>query len=149
VRQLSGRRGSDSESYEVRGLPSVELLFQGAGLAGQVAPELSGSARRWRSMTPYLPVRHRKREGIAEYTAADVAAELRYRDLPPAVVALAGAADGSAGRWARGYRRYRMGERLRDARPGLALTLEFAEPVQGPLLLGQLSHFGYGIFQPE
>ncbi len=28
-------------------------------------------------------------------------------------------------------------------------SLEFPEPVPGPLLLGQLSHFGYGIFVPD
>jgi hypothetical protein len=31
----------------------------------------------------------------------------------------------------------------------LGVRLEFAEPVPGPLLLGQLSHFGHGIFTPE
>ena len=42
-----------------------------------------------------------------------------------------------------------MNERLRDARPGVGLRLEFAEPVGGPMLLGQLSHFGFGVFVPE
>ena len=52
-------------------------------------------------------------------------------------------------RWAREFRRYRMTERLSQSRPGLGLRLEFADEVRGPLLLGQLSHFGYGIFVPE
>jgi CRISPR-associated protein Csb2 len=51
--------------------------------------------------------------------------------------------------WARGYRRYRMDEHLGQSRPGLGLRLQFADEVSGPLLLGQLSHFGYGIFVPE
>jgi CRISPR-associated protein Csb2 len=38
---------------------------------------------------------------------------------------------------------------MNRSRPGLGLRLEFPEPVHGPLLLGQLSHFGYGIFWPE
>lgn len=29
------------------------------------------------------------------------------------------------------------------------LTLEFTEPVEGPVLLGQLSHFGFGVFVPD
>ncbi|MBB4958909.1 hypothetical protein FHR38_002642 [Micromonospora polyrhachis] len=34
--------------------------------------------------------------------------------------------------------------------PGLGLTPESEdEQRRGPLLLGQLSHFGYGIFVPE
>jgi CRISPR-associated protein Csb2 len=52
-------------------------------------------------------------------------------------------------RWASEFRRHRMNERLRQSRPGLGLRLEFPEPVSGPLLLGQLSHFGYGIFVPD
>lgn len=147
MRSLSGQRGPDGEGYQVRGMPKVQLLFQAAGPVDQVAPELSEPSRRWRSRTPYLPVRHRKRETLAEYLAADIAAELRYRDMPPAVVTEP--VDELASRWAHGYRRYRMGERLRHERPGLGVTLEFAEPVRGPLLLGQLSHFGYGIFEPR
>ena len=64
-----------------------------------------------------------------------------------------GGPDGSrsrpADRWARDFRRYRMTEQLSKSRPGLGLRLEFGEPVAGPLLLGKLSHFGYGIFVPD
>jgi CRISPR-associated protein Csb2 len=42
-----------------------------------------------------------------------------------------------------------MTENMSKSRPGLGLRLEFPEPVDGPLLLGQLSHFGYGIFVPD
>lgn len=42
-----------------------------------------------------------------------------------------------------------MAENMSRSRPGLGLWLEFAEEVEGPLLLGQLSHFGYGVFVPE
>jgi CRISPR-associated protein Csb2 len=38
---------------------------------------------------------------------------------------------------------------MNKSRPGLGLRLQFAEAVAGPLLLGQLSHFGYGTFEPE
>jgi CRISPR-associated protein Csb2 len=31
---------------------------------------------------------------------------------------------------------------------GRGLLLEFPEPVYGPLALGKLSHFGYGLFVP-
>ncbi len=147
MRSLSGQRGPDGEGYQLRGLPKVELLFQAAGRADQVAPELAGPSRRWRSRTPYLPVRHRKREDLAAYLAADVTAELGYRERQPAVAIEL--TDELTDRWAHGYRRYRVNERLRDGRPGFGVALEFAEPVGGPLLLGQLSHFGYGIFKPE
>jgi CRISPR-associated protein Csb2 len=149
LRGMSGRRGSRENGYSVRGLPPVELLFQAAGPIGQVAPELCGPSRRWRSLTPYLPVRHRKRESLEEFLVADVRAELGYRHLLPAAVIPAAPEPRLPDRWALGYRRYRMTENMSRSRPGLGLLLEFPEPVDGPLLLGQLSHFGYGIFVPE
>ena len=155
LREMSGRRGGGSESggYDIPGFPEIEVLFQAAGQVEQVAPELCGPARRWRSLTPYLPVRHRKRESPDEYLAADVAAELgyrpQYRDLPPPAVARVehGFRDGGP-----------VGQRVPQApdngakaaiqtRPGPAAGVPGA--VTGPLLLGQLSHFGYGIFVPD
>jgi CRISPR-associated protein Csb2 len=155
MRKMSGRRGGGSESggYDISGFPDIEVLFQAAGQIEQVAPELCGPARRWRSLTPYLPVRHRKRETPGEYLAADVAAELsyrpRYRDLPPPAVARVEQGPAMVDRWASEYRRHRITERRLQSRPGLGLRLEFQEPVTGPLALGQLSHFGYGIFVPD
>lgn len=151
IRDLSGqRRGRDNEEgYEFRGLPQVELLLQAIGTAAQVAPELCGPARRWRSLTPYLPVRHRKRESLDEYVATDIRTELNYRGQPAATVSRIGPDDGLSDRWSRDFRRYRMYERLGAARRGLGLRLAFENEVQGPLLLGQLGHFGYGVFEPE
>lgn len=148
LRRASGKRGAGGDGYEIRGFPEVELLFQSAGSVEQVVPELSGPARLWCSQTPYLPVRHRKQETLDDFLLADVSAELGYRNLPPARVTRIAADDGLPDRWSREYRRYRMKENLGKARPGLGLRLEFDEPVSGPLLLGQLSHFGYGIFRP-
>jgi len=149
LRKMSGRRGSGEDGYQVRGLPPVELLFQAAGQVGQVVPELYGPSRRWRSLTPYLPVRHRKRESLEDYLAADVRTELGYRDLPSAAISAMASQSWLPDRWALGFRRYRMTENMSKSRPGLGLRLDFAEPVAGPLLLGQLSHFGYGIFVPD
>jgi CRISPR-associated protein Csb2 len=145
LRRLSGKRGG----YEMSGFPDVELRFQAAGPVQLVAPELRGPARRWRSRTPYLPVRHRKRETLNEYLSADVAAELRYRGKPTAVVSLVEPGSGTTDRWTSEFRRHRINERRMLSRPGMGLRLEFAEEVEGPLLLGQLSHFGYGVFVPD
>jgi len=150
IRTVRGRLGSaNGQGYDVRGLPPVSLLLQAAGTVEQAAPELCEPARRWRSLTPYLPVRHRKRESLLDYLNGDVATELRYRDLPPATARQTDPDGGLPDRWALGFRRYRMAEHMGKSRPGLGLRLEFAEEVDGPLLLGQLSHFGYGIFVPE
>jgi CRISPR-associated protein Csb2 len=149
LRGMSGQRGSAENGYDVRGFPPVQVLFQAAGRIEQVAPELCGPARRWRSLTPYLPVRHRKRESLGDYLTADVRTELGYRDLPPALVIPADPEPRLPDRWALEFRRYRMTENMSRSRRGLGLRLEFAEPVAGPLLLGKLSHFGYGIFVPD
>jgi CRISPR-associated protein Csb2 len=154
IGRVSGRLGG-ADGYEFRDLPPVRLLLQGVGPVRQVAPELCGPARRWSSLTPYLPVRHwhPKREMLADYLSADVAAELRYRepyrDLAAPLVEQAHPEEGLPDRWARDFRRYRMKENLGQSRHGLGLVLEFPDAVEGPLLLGQLSHFGYGIFLPE
>jgi CRISPR-associated protein Csb2 len=148
LRSVSGQRGG-IDGYQIRGFPQLRLLFQAAGSVQDVAPELSRPlARRWRSVTPYLPVRycHPKRETIEEFLMADVTAELRYRDLPDVVSVTP--VEPSAGR-VNQFRRYRMNERLTRSREGVGLGLEFESPVAGPLLLGQLSHFGFGMFQPE
>jgi CRISPR-associated protein Csb2 len=146
LRSLSGRRGV----YEVSGFPEVAIRFQAAGKIEEAVPELVRPSCYWRSLTPYLPVRHRKRESIGEYVAADVGAELRYRGLPAAVsVSRLEAGTEMTDRWSSEFRRHRLRERLERTRPGLGLRLEFAEPVAGPLLLGQLSHFGFGIFEPD
>jgi CRISPR-associated protein Csb2 len=152
LQELSGRRGD----YQLTGFPDMHLRFQAAGPVQQVAPELCGPSRRWRSLTPYLPVRHRKNETLDEYVAADVAAELRYRDKPPARVSRMEPGVGMTDRWATEFRRRRTGEplaresaRRASSRPGMGLRLEFTDPVAGPFVLGQLSHFGFGIFAPD
>lgn len=153
IGRVSGRVGGaeNRQGYEFRGLPRVDLLLQAAGTVQQVVPEFCGPARRWVSLTPYLPVRHwhRKRESLAAYLNADVNAELSYRGLPPATVGQVEPGAGLPDNWARQFRRYRMKEHLGMSRPGLRIEVQFHDAVSGPLLLGQLSHFGYGVFVPE
>lgn len=148
LRSLSGQRGGE-DGYRLRGFPKVRLLFQAAGRIEDVAPELCGyQTRVWRSVTPYLPVRHRhpNRETLDGFLSADVAVELGYRDLPAAATMTRTALTAAQ---VNQFRRYRMEERLARSRPGVGLRLEFASPIPGPLLLGQLSHFGFGVFEPE
>lgn len=151
TRWLSGRLGGGdgTEGYELKGFPKTTLLLQSVGSVQQVAPELCGPSRTWVSLTPYLPVRHYKRSRgtYEQFLAEDVRRELAYRNKTTEVeVARVPERD----RWAMAFRRYRLGERLaRDARVGYGLRLTFAAPQEGPLMLGQLSHFGFGVFVPE
>jgi CRISPR-associated protein Csx17 len=79
--------------------------------------------------------------------AADFyAAELHYRDKPIAMVSRVEPGSGTTDRWTSEFRRHRINERRTHSRPGAGLRLQFTEEIEGPLLLGQLSHFGYGIF---
>jgi CRISPR-associated protein Csb2 len=147
TRRLSGKVGGDG--YEWKGFPATRLLLQAAGRVNDAAPEFHAPTRHWRSITPYLPVHHRKRnKSLDSYLQGDVQAELRYRGLPQATVKRIESQERLPDRWALEFRRYRRTERINLARPGLGLTLEFAEPLTGPLLIGQLSHFGYGAFLP-
>jgi CRISPR-associated protein Csb2 len=158
ISRLSGKLGG-SEGYELAGFPELELRFQAAGPVNQVAPDLCRTSRYWCSLTPYLPVRHRKSETVDEYLTADVAAELRYRDIDAQVqVTRLSPGPSLTDHWASEFRRYRINERLGGSRrgkrtwasrPGLGLRLEFAEEIPGPLALGQLSHFGFGLFVPD
>lgn len=145
---LSGRRFRENG---IRGFPEIRLLLQAAGPVATVAPELCGPARRWRSLSPYLPVRHRgRRETLDGFISADVTRELAYRALPaPARVVRTDPGDAPTDAWARRYRRYRLDENMGKARSGMGIRLEFGEPVDGPLMLGQLSHFGFGVLVPD
>jgi CRISPR-associated protein Csb2 len=152
VRKASGQRGGrgDGEGYEVRGFPEVALLLQGVGSMEQVASNLCRPARVWRSLTPYLPVRRRQRASLTDHLAADIRKELEYRGLPQEVtVASLNPEETSTDRWSLEFRRHRVNEPKRRARAGRGLRLSFADETVGPLLLGQLSHFGYGMFVPD
>jgi CRISPR-associated protein Csb2 len=150
---------------ELKALTSVDRLYTsanpdwrltirvaGIGTPAQVAPEFVAQppATVWRSVTPFTPSRYPKRHaGQGDYFHAEVAHELRNRSLPAlrAVTVL----DEPWQPW----RRYRPSARLRrDPRQGQAarvsafLTIELAEPTDGPLALGHLSHFGLGLLVP-
>jgi CRISPR-associated protein Csb2 len=106
--------------------------------------ELVGSARSWRSATPFGLVRYPKvRRGESLDAPADqVRRELARRGLPePVDVTL------EQGSWHR-FRSSRSGQsRLERARL-VGVRLQFDEPVHGPLALGALCHYGLGLFEP-
>lgn len=125
------------------------LLVAGAGQPDELLPDLCAASTTWTSLVPYLPVRHRHRaQSPTEWLMDDVAHECAYRGYgAPRVVELLDD-DNRAKREITQYRRRRTDDRLDKLRPGVFLRLRFDEPISGPLILGQLSHFGYGIFTP-
>lgn len=121
------------------------LGFEGWGDIGDVAPELVGPSRVWRSFTPFAPNVHRKKEPTDKaYLLAATQRELDWRGLPRPL-----SVDIDRGPW-RAYRTHRPDkERLGDSRRAWGLRVVFDEEVRGPLVLGALSHFGLGLFLPE
>lgn len=149
VRELRRERGGRSW----RAFVAVEA----AGELADVAPELTGPARRWRSLTPYAAPRHVKRRFA---TWEDQAADRLRRDVAGlAEAGLLGATEvvsvvpsGGQARqpdW-KDFVRHRPGKEVRsDDRRTTGFAVTFSDPTQGPVALGALRHFGLGLFVPD
>jgi len=146
-----------------KGYRAGELHLQSVGADVDVLPELTGPARRWRSRTPMLTDRHYKARDTPDgFIRREVERELEFRGLPQLVTTRIvadwngirdeGATSPEPGRDRPGrivdYRRYRWKESMAQRRNGFTLELELSEPIMGPLALGALSHFGFGLFSP-
>lgn len=122
---------------------SISLAVEAVGSVADVCAELAAPARVWTSFTPYAPVRHDRKVDVATLVDRDIRQELRYRDLPePVSVQLL------PGPWLTFRRHRRNTESLQAARRAVGVRLQFAGEIEGPLALGQLSHFGLGLFLP-
>lgn len=126
------------------GLRPMRLGLEGLGPVEAVAPWLVGPAQHWRSLTPFAPPRHaRRQQEWADHLQQQVSEELARRNLPaPRAVEV------TPGSWL-AFRRHRIRERLEDGRRATGLRIAFDHDVAGPLALGALSHFGLGLFVPE
>ena len=142
-------------------IPPVSVTLLGLLTADDLAAR-AGRATTWRTTTPFIPSRHlhvrRAPDGSREERdtpASEVGRELMRRGLPePASITI----DAGAPTMVR-YSRPNL--RRTTALPGstgvqprqyagnaLQVTLRFAEPITGPLALGQWSHGGLGVFEP-
>jgi CRISPR-associated protein Csb2 len=116
-----------------------------------------GRAAVWRSATPFVPPwsRHRFRRNGKERKSEspeEICARLieKIYGVRPDVEIEAEA------RWTKlhepvSVRNQRRAESARTplVRPGFFLRLRFAEPLQGPVIAGDSSHFGLGVFRRE
>ena len=127
------------------GVPDIALAVADFGDIGEVAPEVVGPSSVWVSRTPFAPGRHGKKLSWAEHVRAEIERELSvYRDLPaPASVTVVDTD-------VRRYRRYRLPpkETMGSSRRAAMAQIRFCQPVEGPIVLGSLSHFGLGLFVP-
>ena len=143
---LAHRRLQGPANYTPEGFRAGSLFLVAAGPVANVLPELvSPNTLVWESRTPYLPVRHRKRQSLDSFLAEDVSFQLRYRDHP-ALTELSLLPDND--QWARRHRRYRMKQTMADRTDGFRLRLTLEARIDGPLAMGELSHFGFGLFEP-
>lgn len=144
--------------YRPDGFVNGTLQLQRSGNIAHVAPELvadTPGARMWQSATPYLRQMHtKKNRNDAELLTADVNRELRYRfgdDAPAATVVDLVAneqADDADVRWLRRTRTYRWFSKRPTSKPATLIQIELDRPVAGPLILGSLSHLGFGVMRP-
>ncbi len=130
-----------------RGRPPVRLVLVGFGGRDAFRTPLFGPARRWRSHTPFIPVRHPKLRGpqgakeLVDGPIEQLVLELSRRGLPqPTRVRYL-----RGGRWLE-FRLHRPRHEPPEGAHGF--EIEFDEAVRGPIVLGRSSHFGLGIFLP-
>lgn len=126
----------------------MAVRVAGIGHIDDAAPELVTAAMVWRSVTPFTPSRYPgRRDEWPDFLANQVRQELSHRGLPtPRAV------DVLDGDWREVLRSRPSrwgGRRGTQNRASAYLRLTFDEPITGPIALGQLSHFGLGLFAPE
>ena len=142
----------------------ADLRFLSAGGLETVLPWMIAPSSVWATNTPYCVPRFQKRETIEEFVAGALRRDLVSRgiDTPFVVDAIADQRAAPDSRFPMRdvplrFRRTRLKrggpqqnghERGHTARNPFAVRLEFVEAVEGPLLLGQYSHFGLGVFFP-
>jgi CRISPR-associated protein Csb2 len=118
------------------------VAVEASGTVRDVAPELFGPSRRWRSLTPYAPPRNVRRQPTwLDHAVSYLQRDLERAGLPPVHI------EPCHEQWL-SFRRHRPGERLAQARRATGFTLEFDEQVEGPISVGALRHFGLGLFVP-
>jgi len=138
---------------QVGGKPDLGVVMTGLGMVDDYRGlKLLGPAKRWRSVSPFVPVRHAKIRGgkLMESPEAQLALELQRRGLPTPVevrsVPSLTLKDGRSVRWLE-FRTERLtGQGRRGSGTGYGFEVEFAEPLRGPLALGYGCHFGLGLF---
>jgi CRISPR-associated protein Csb2 len=134
-RSISDRKYWNDLARAVNGLSTLRCGRDGVLRLAPLAPEADdsyfGSGRVWITANAYRPTRHPKHDQpVSSFIEADVRIECARRGLPtPESVQFLSTCEGPRG-----------GVSVR-------LTVTFAKPVCGPVLLGRESHIGNGLFR--
>jgi CRISPR-associated protein Csb2 len=125
---------------EMRGLSGL----YGEKLRGLIGP--SAGATEWTSATPLVPPRYLKKRG-KNTLQGQVIAELAARGYPePIGISVLDPRNDARLLRMRHFIRSRRQGPAAPIDTGFSLVLRFAQPLQGPLLLGYGCHFGLGLF---
>ena len=141
------------------GRDPLQLAYQAHGKVDDFVgvSSLFGKSKQWRSLTPYVLTRHRKRD--SDSPEEQIAREVKLRPGLPQLVnvildhnpkkRIAPMKDGRSD----GFRpfdffTYRQG-RGSNAGGAFSFELEFEEDVPGPIALGFACHYGLGLFVPS
>ncbi|HDL48694.1 MAG TPA: type I-U CRISPR-associated protein Cas5/Cas6, partial [Actinobacteria bacterium] len=126
---------------------TVELALEYVGSATGLDGRLVGPAMRWHTLTPVTTTRHRKRRETENgFVEGVVRRELAHRGFPSegdqVEVRTVRDTDVSPGvlQSRRVYRARRLGRSRQQT--GFHVELKFCRPIEGPLTLGSLTHFG-------
>jgi CRISPR-associated protein Csb2 len=136
--------GHDADEWKVRLVPLDRAVPAPPGFDGE-------RARRWESVTPYVPSRHHLRGGkerVRESLAAQVRRELHNRGFADAERVDVEAV--GAPTWVAVHTPQREAGRRAfiGNRRGQTVRLSFPSDVVGPIRLGHSSSFGLGLFRP-
>lgn len=157
----------DPDGYSPAGYVPSPLHLVAIGSAKDALPEMtSRGSTEWVSATPFLSVRHRrKNESFEEFLEDDVRREWARRqteDDGPRIVEVE-SVDAEFDPWANGRRgwtadyrqkRWLVPRRTARSRGSLDPTydamvrIRLDRPVTGPVSLGGSCHFGFGLFMP-
>lgn len=153
--QIAGWDVEEKGGDPLAALPAVLVEVVRSGSADSVVPELvAPSSLTWRSVTPFMPDRFRKRgrdDDLDAFLFAEVNRQCARRGLPAvSAMRVVECGVGGSGRWPMShYRRYRRNQTRQQSRSAYWLELTFSAPPTGVVSLGHLSHFGFGLFQPQ
>lgn len=145
VRRTFTKGGTGPLRLALAAIGSLLDLARLPGPYGTRVVTLIGPAATWRSLTPFVPPRHVKKQG-RNTLEGQIVAELESRGHPlPKRVSVLDLRNEGLLR----YRHFVRTRRFGPAPPvdcGFALELQFSEPVNGPMVLGYGCHFGLGLF---
>lgn len=143
--------GNDSNDWKLRIVPLPFEILPPQGL--------STESKTWISATPFVPpanrYRFRKNGQLRTIESVEhLLSNLLKRQDKPEPKSITLIDNGPEQCWLKLHetreRRFLKEEnRTPYVRPGFYVRIEFSSPVQGPLILGDSSHFGLGLFVPE